>query len=272
MRSRHRLRSRRYQPLRLGHCRPRRRRADDILAFPRGAAAGECLHRLFELADFANPDTWPAAIARALQERPVAADAATARLMPAMMGRVVADVVGTELAPGLTLAEVDPERRFVEWPFLFAAPALALPALRRLLTAHGYPDVALEPGMLAGFVKGFVDMIVEHRGRYWIIDWKSNHLGMNAADYAAGPLEAAMTAHAYHLQGLLYTLALHRYLKVRKRGYDYDAHVGGYLYVFLRGVRPGWHDGGMPAGVHRRTPSRALIEALDRLMAGEARA
>ncbi|GLU32533.1 exodeoxyribonuclease V subunit beta [Trinickia caryophylli] len=251
---------------------PAAAQADDILAFPRGAAAGECLHRLFELADFANPDTWPAAIARALQERPVAADAATARLMPAMMGRVVADVVGTELAPGLTLAEVDPERRFVEWPFLFAAPALALPALRRLLTAHGYPDVALEPGMLAGFVKGFVDMIVEHRGRYWIIDWKSNHLGMNAADYAAGPLEAAMTAHAYHLQGLLYTLALHRYLKVRKRGYDYDAHVGGYLYVFLRGVRPGWHDGGMPAGVHRRTPSRALIEALDRLMAGEARA
>ncbi len=92
--------------------------------------------------------------------------------------------------------------------------------------------------MLRGFVKGFIDMIVEHDGRFWIVDWKSNHLGDTAADYAAAPLEAAMASHAYHLQALLYTVALHRYLKTRVRDYSYDTHIGGYLYLFVRGVRP----------------------------------
>lgn len=242
--------------------------ADDILAFPRGAAAGECLHRVFELADFATPASWPAAIQRALLERPVPADPDTARRMPAMMARLLADVVATELAPGFTLAALDPQRKLVEWPFLFASPSLDLMALRRLFVMHGYPDIALEPAALAGFVKGFIDMIVEHAGRYWIIDWKSNHLGMNAVHYGAASIEAAMTGHAYHLQALLYTLALHRYLKVRKRDYDYDAHIGGYLYVFLRGARPDWRDGAQPAGVHRRKPARSLVEALDRLTGG----
>lgn len=242
--------------------------ADDILAFPRGAAAGECLHRMFELADFSKPQTWPAAVERALAERPVAADIATAARLPAMMGRLIADVTATELAPGFTLAGLDPARRLTEWPFLFASPALELRGLRSLLTRHGYPDVALEAGVLAGFVKGFIDMVVEQAGRFWIIDWKSNHLGATPADYGAASLEAAMAHHAYHLQALLYTVALHRYLKARQPRYDYDAHIGGYAYLFVRGVRPAWRDGKLPSGVHVRRPARELIEALDAAMSG----
>jgi exodeoxyribonuclease V beta subunit len=246
--------------------------ADDILGFPRGAAAGECLHRLFELADFSDPSSWPHAIERALAERPVPADADTARRMPAMMATLIADVVATSLVPGLTLAALDPARRFTEWPFVCAAGALDLSALRRLMTTHGYPDVALEPATLAGFVKGFIDMIVEHEGRFWIIDWKSNHLGDRVEDYRAAALDAAMAQHAYHLQALLYVVALHRYLRVRKADYDYDTDIGGYLYVFLRGVRPAWRDGAQAAGVHARKPQRALVDALDALMGeGEAR-
>ena len=240
--------------------------ADDILAFPRGAAAGECLHRMFELADFSNPSTWPAAIERALLERPVAADAQTAAHLPAMMARLIADVTAAEVAPGMTLAALDPARRLTEWPFLFSAPALDLLALRHLLARHGYPDVALEAGTLAGYVKGFIDLVVEHEDRFWIIDWKSNHLGATPADYGAAALDEAMAHHAYHLQALLYVVALHRYLKARRPGYDYDAHVGGYSYLFVRGVRPSWRDGAQQAGVHARRPARALIEALDALM------
>ncbi|WP_116141554.1 exodeoxyribonuclease V subunit beta [Trinickia diaoshuihuensis] len=239
---------------------------DDILAFPRGAAAGECLHRMFELADFSDPATWPAAIERALLERPVAADAETAARLPAMMARLIADVTAAEVAPGMTLAALDPERRLTEWPFLFVAPALDLAALRGLLVRHGYPDVALEAGTLAGYVKGFIDMIVEHDGRFWVIDWKSNHLGVTPAEYGAAALDEAMAHHAYHLQALLYVLAVHRYLKARRPGYDYDSHIGGYSYLFVRGVRPSWRDGALPAGVHARRPARELIEALDALM------
>ncbi|RDU96980.1 exodeoxyribonuclease V subunit beta [Trinickia dinghuensis] len=243
--------------------------ADDILAFPRGAAAGECLHRMFELADFSDPSTWPGAIADALVERPVATDADTAARLPAMMAHLIADVTATEVAPGMTLAALDPTRRLTEWPFLFASPSLELPALRGLLARHGYADVALEAGTLSGYVKGFIDMVVEHEGRFWIIDWKSNHLGTSPAEYGAAALEAAMAHHAYHLQALLYLVAVHRYLKARRPSYDYDAHIGGYSYLFVRGVRPSWRDGAVPAGVHARRPARELIEALDALMSGE---
>ncbi|KAA1000302.1 exodeoxyribonuclease V subunit beta [Paraburkholderia panacisoli] len=241
---------------------------DDILAFPRGAAAGDCLHRMFELADFTDPRTWPDAIRGALRERPAPAAPELAARLPAMMHNLIADVVATELVPGMALARLDPRRRLNELEFLFAAPSLDFPALRELLIEHGYPDVALESGVLRGFVKGFIDMIVEHEGRFWIVDWKSNHLGESAADYAAAPLEAAMASHAYHLQALLYAVALHRYLKTRVRDYAYDTHIGGYLYLFVRGVRPHWRDADGPAGVHMRRPAFELVALLDAAMIG----
>ncbi|MGU7779577.1 exodeoxyribonuclease V subunit beta [Burkholderia sp. PU8-34] len=241
---------------------------DDILVFPRGAAAGECLHRLFELSDFSEPSSWHAAALGALHDRPVEAEPELGERLPAMMARLVDDVVRTELVPGLRLAELDPAKRLDEMGFLFPAPSLDLAALRRLLVAHGYPDVALEAGVLAGFIKGFIDMIVEHDGRFWIVDWKSNHLGTTPDAYGPRALDAAMADHAYHLQALLYTVALHRYLRGRLRDYDYDTHIAGYLYLFIRGVRPAWRSGGAPAGVHARRPARELVDALDRMMEG----
>lgn len=241
---------------------------DDILAFPRGPAAGECLHRMYELADFTLPDTWPKAIERALREHPTPAPEPIARHLPAMMARLLADTVATELVPGMRLNSIGPKRRMNELEFLFPAQALDFAALRRLLAAHGFPDVALEAGILRGFVKGFIDMIVEHGGRFWIIDWKSNYLGDTPADYDAVPLDEAMASHAYHLQALFYVVALHRYLRTRLAGYVYEKHLGGYLYLFVRGVRPDWRHGTQAAGVHAGRPERALVDALDRLMSG----
>jgi exodeoxyribonuclease V beta subunit len=243
---------------------------DDILAFPRGPAAGECLHRMFELADFSDRSTWPEAIRQALRDRPAPAEPELAQRLPAMMQRLLADIVSAELVPGMTLASLDPKRRINELEFLFPAPSLDFPALRALLAAHGYPDVALEPGVLRGYVKGFIDMIVEHQGRFWVIDWKSNHLGDTRDDYGAAPLDEAMASHAYHLQALLYVVALHRYLRLRLTGYDYERHIGGYLYLFVRGVRPEWCGSGHAAGVHARRPDFELVAALDALMDGGA--
>jgi exodeoxyribonuclease V beta subunit len=246
--------------------------ADDILGFPRGPSAGECLHRMYELADFTKPATWPEAIKRALHEHPipVSASEALAANLPAMMARLLADTVATELVPGMRLDAIATKRRMNELEFLFPAESLDFAALRRVLVAHGFPDVALEAGSLRGFVKGFIDMIVEHEGRFWIIDWKSNHLGLTPADYDAPSLNAAMASHAYHLQALFYVVALHRYLRIRLRDYAFERHIGGYLYLFVRGVRPDWRDGDRPAGVHVGKPSLELIDALDRLMQGVA--
>jgi len=77
-----------------------------------------------------------------------------------------------------------------------------------------------------------------------------------------------MRQHGYHLQHLLYTVALHRYLRHTLPDYDYTRHIGGTLYLFVRGVRPGWQVEGVPAGVFRHHAPEAVIESLDDLLAG----
>ena len=102
-----------------------------------------------------------------------------------------------------------------------------------------------------------MDLVFEHEGRYYVLDYKSNKL----PGYGPAELEAAMLAHRYEVQATLYLLALHRLLKARLPDYDYDRHVGGALYLFLRGIdQPG-------AGLHRLQAPRALIEALDQAFA-----
>jgi len=154
----------------------------------------------------------------------------------------------------------------------FHLPASSLTAARlnTWLAERGYRMPPLGFQSLHGYLSGFIDLVFEHDGRYWVLDWKSNMLGFNADDYRGEALADAMAAHGYHLQYLLYLVALHRHLKLRLPHYDYDSHIGGALYLFVRGVRPGWLSEDAQAGVYFRRPSRTDIEALDLLIAGGA--
>ena len=248
---------------------------DDIIDFPRGSAAGECLHRMFELADFNEPLTWAPAVERALRERPAPAAAQLSPRLPAMMNRLLGDVVSTRIAgsdaPHLTLAQVTPAKRLTELEFSFPAKAVNLAALAELLRVHGYgvlPELAFNGGWLDGYLKGFIDLVFEYDERFWVLDWKSNFLGENPGDYGPAQLSVAMQDHLYTLQALIYVLALHRYLRHRLPDYDYQRHVGGSLYLFVRAVRPDWQVDGLPAGVWCDRPPLEMIEALDRLMQG----
>jgi len=243
--------------------------ADDILLFPRGPGAGDCMHALFERIDFTDPADWETAIAGALRDHPQRADSpAAAALQPRMLRRLLDAVLATELPDGLVLGRVPPARRMIELGFHLPAPGLDASALNAWLAAHGYrmPRLGFTP--LAGYLKGFVDLVFEHAGRFYILDWKSNHLGASAADYGPAQVEAAMQAHGYHLQHLLYGVALHRHLGRTLAGYDYEAHFGGVLYLFVRGVRPEWRIDGAPAGVFFHRPPAATIASLDALLAG----
>ncbi|MBI4754019.1 MAG: hypothetical protein HY778_01035 [Betaproteobacteria bacterium] len=104
-----------------------------------------------------------------------------------------------------------------------------------------------------------------HDGRFYVADYKSNWLGAEASDYGPQALAEAMTASGYHLQYLLYTVALHRWLRLRRADYRYERDFGGVLYLFLRGMGVG----GTGQGVYAVHPSVALVERLDRLLAGE---
>jgi exodeoxyribonuclease V beta subunit len=245
--------------------------ADDILRFPRGPAAGESLHRVFELADFQSRAQWPHAVSRALRERPPGRGAEHNDTWRAMMMNMLADTLATPLRPGLHLADVALTERLTEMEFTYPADAVSLEALRGLLRQFGYPDLPLDATVLRGYLKGFIDLVFRHSGQWWILDWKSNYLGTAPENYGAEGLREAMAEHGYHLQYLLYTLALHRYLQRRMPNYDYDRDMGGSLYLFVRGVRPDWASAHLTGddvpGVFFDKPSREMVDALDRLFA-----
>jgi len=261
---------------------------DDFLRFPRGALAGECVHAAFEFADFSDPLTWPAAVARALHDHAPAGGAglattaapgpdagSTATAQAAMLQRLLADVLNRPLPVGgaqpLRLATLTPDRRLTELEFHLPVPQLAATRLNRLLAQCGYAVPRLEFGQLRGYLKGFIDLVFEFEGRYFIADWKSNHLGEHAADYGDAALDAAMTSHNYHLQSLLYSVALQRWLQQRLPGYRHGQHFGGVLYLFVRGLRPGWTTAsGLPAGLHFHRPTADTLDRLSDLLAGTA--
>jgi exodeoxyribonuclease V beta subunit len=239
---------------------------DDILRFPRGARAGETLHAIFERADFADSSAWPDVVAHALRFNPPQASGDSAS-WSAMAQRLLADVTATHLPSGHRLADITRARRLVELEFSLPAAALDARALTATLRRHGYPVDALAFGRLEGYLRGFIDLVYEHRGRFHVLDWKSNHLGFRAEDYAAAKVADAMAQQGYHLQYLLYTVALHRYLRQRLRDYDYERHVGGVSYLFVRGVRPSWQNtDGSATGVYFHRPSLEVIEELDALL------
>lgn len=163
-------------------------------------------------------------------------------------------------APGasstIVLGSTHAYQTWAEMAFTLPVRKLGSVQLDRLIQQHvlaGQAREALQARQLEGMLTGFMDLVLEFEGRYYVLDYKSNKLP------AYGPvhLKQAILAHRYDVQYTLYLLALHRLLKARLPGYDYDQHVGGALYLFLRGIdQPG-------AGLHVDRPPKALIEALD---------
>ncbi len=237
----------------------------------RGAAPGTFLHSLLEWAGqrgFARLAADPALQAEARTWlAPRAArfgDAALADTLHAWL----LDWLRTPLPLGPGRGAVAPQAfgsSAVELEFWFAATAVDAAALDRLVSTQvfpGAPRPALAPQALDGMLKGFIDLVFEHEGCWYVADHKSNALGEDESAYGPAALQAAALDSRYELQALLYLLALHRLLRIRKPGYDYDRDVGGALVLFLRGhAAPG-------GGVLAIQPPRALIEALDALFAG----
>jgi len=238
--------------------------------FPTGTRAGHLVHSILERCDFRAP----AAELRAEVDRALAAYGFEPRWSEALT-RAVAAVLATPLQAGadtFRLAEVARERRLSELEFLFSLRGGGLDS-GRLAAPFARHAPALRPeyverlrhlgfAPVSGFLKGFVDLVFEHRGRWYVLDWKSNHLGAERRFYDPGRLRAAMEQHHYYLQYHLYVVALHRYLGLRLADYDYERHFGGVFYLFVRGMDPS----AAAAGVFFDRPARALVEALEVLL------
>ncbi|OQY49521.1 MAG: exodeoxyribonuclease V subunit beta [Desulfobacteraceae bacterium 4572_87] len=165
----------------------------------------------------------------------------------------------------MRLADLPPAHYQPELEFLFAAHRVSTGSLDHALNHGVLPGVdrpSLQEIHINGMLKGFIDLVFEFEGQYYVLDYKSNHLGDNTRAYGSTALAGAMLSHRYDLQYILYTLALHRLLKARLPHYQYQRDMGGAVYLFLRGVDRNHH------GVYGDKPSPTLIEQLDRDFAG----
>ena len=252
-------------------------------AFPAGSRYGTLLHDLLE---WQAQRGWPAATtgkssSESPSESPYAADwiALLARqsvrlnLLPEhtdMLNEWVTAILTTNmpLVPknkaqeAITLGAIESCDMWPEMGFSLPVQRLGSQQLDALITGHVWPTharVALEQRQLEGMLTGFIDLVLRHEGRYYVLDYKSNRL----PGYAPKQLQQAILAHRYDVQAVLYVLALHRLLKSRLTDYNFDQHIGGALYLFLRGVdQPG-------SGLLHLRPSRDLIESLDAAFTGK---
>ncbi|PID45092.1 MAG: exodeoxyribonuclease V subunit beta [Proteobacteria bacterium] len=159
------------------------------------------------------------------------------------------------------LANLDDKACLKEMPFYFAMNDLQTQRLNQLLADQASCQPLL-PRELSGQLTGFIDLICEYNGQYYVMDYKSNAL----EQYDQATMEQAMREHNYGLQYFLYSVVLHHYLQQRLMDYDYARHFGGVRYLFLRGMDPAQ----VMQGVFVDKPPLHILEGISDVLSGVA--
>jgi exodeoxyribonuclease V beta subunit len=270
-------------------------------ALPAGATFGSLVHGVLEHADPDATDLVAELTARVEEQRRWwSVEATTADLVSALV-----PMQHTPLGPlagGRTLAQVGLRDRLRELDFEIPlaggdeptadVPLSAMAAvLRRHLPAddpmRAYADRLESPALgaqsLRGYLSGSIDVVLRLTDgdgqRFLVVDYKTNRLGevdepLTALDYTQEQMTAAMLHSNYPLQALLYSVVLHRYLRWRlgstPAGYDPEQHLGGILYLYVRGMcgpeTPVVDD--IPCGVFSWHPPAAMVVELSELLDG----
>ncbi|ABQ98392.1 RecBCD enzyme subunit RecB [Haemophilus influenzae] len=226
-----------------------------ILDLPRGKQVGTALHRHFEncyFSDLANTEEIDK-LRQSLQ-----LDETFTEPLQNWLQQISHTPLSNEI--GIALADLANKDCIKEMPFYLAIRAhFDVEAFNRALKAHHHlPSEPLQFEQIQGMVRGSIDLVFRHNGKYYLVDYKSNFLGSTLASYNQEALKKEMLHSHYDWQYLIYTLALHRYLKNVLPRYDYDRNFGGVFYLFLRGM-----NGEPQSGVFYDRPSVELITELD---------
>lgn len=237
----------------------------DSYSFPKGAKAGSCLHEIFEVIDFTDPHektdaflSLSEAVEQSLQKYGI--DAKWQEATCIWIERCLKARLGGDEQSSLSLSQLAPSQCLVEMEFYLPLKLVNAKQINHLLTlCTGHP-ASLQFDEIQGLLKGFIDLVFEWQGRYFVLDYKSNYLGERASDYGSQNLESAMHSHQYHLQYILYTVALHRLLKSRIPHYSPSTHLGGAYYLFLRALPDA-------EGIYFKQLSEEYLLAFDALFA-----
>ncbi|MCO4837406.1 MAG: exodeoxyribonuclease V subunit beta [Oceanospirillaceae bacterium] len=167
-----------------------------------------------------------------------------------------------------SLGQLLPHQTLRETEFYFPLQHAKQATLASILSSHrqGAPTALPTYPVLHGMMHGFIDLVFEHDGRFFVADYKSNHLGDNLENYNHQAMLVANQNHYYDLQYLIYSLALHRYLGQRVPNYTVQQHFGGVYYLYLRGMSP-YSD----TGVFAQSITVDELNQLDQLFAGDAK-
>lgn len=237
---------------------------------PKGARAGNFLHDVLEHMNFTAPN-WLSVCERAQTHF---GHIFTAPEQSEALQHWFTDILAATLnSEGLALQQLEYGTTLRETEFYFPLAGSQNRALMRLLRQYRFRNESsadhlwmdIPARRLEGMMHGYIDLIFEHQGRYFVCDYKSTWLGDRLENYAPPELHENIQRHWYDLQYLIYTLALHRYLAQRLPDYDPAQHLGGVYYLYLRGMStdtPG-------TGVYFTRPEDSVLAALDALMQGE---
>ena len=227
----------------------------NILDLPRGKQVGTALHRHFEncyFSDLANTEEIDK-LRQSLQ-----LDETFTEPLQNWLQQISHTPLSNEI--GIALADLTNKDCIKEMPFYLAIREhFDVEAFNRTLKAHHHlPSEPLQFEQIQGMVRGSIDLVFRHNGKYYLVDYKSNFLGSTLADYNQEALKKEMLHSHYDWQYLIYMLALHRYLQSVVPHYDYSRDFGGVFYLFLRGM-----NGEPQSGVFYDRPSVELITELD---------
>lgn len=195
----------------------------------RGPQVGNLLHDLLERIDFSNEESWDRVIDYVgLLHGQVYKEEHKNHYMKLLQKVSIAKMPHH----GFSLSETDSSKKIPELEFYFKLNGIQVNEIQRIL-----PDLrVMSPTNLQGVMNGFIDLFFEHGGKYYIIDWKSNYLGVGPDNYNDNKINQAMIDHNYKLQYHIYALAVHRYLQSKLLDYSYESMFGGAAYYFLRGL------------------------------------
>jgi len=257
-------------------------------ALTKGAHSGNLLHDILEHSDFCKPN-WHESIKWPLVkygELPTSftEDDLTSWLNEVLLTPLISSVQADEnTSEHFCLADIPWHKSLRESEFYFPMEQASMKGLAKLLTEHrntfskdekqsqaGINPLSTKVKLphyqsLKGMMHGFIDLVFEHQGKFYVCDYKSSHLGHNFTDYQADVLRVNIENNYYDLQYLIYSLALHRYLKHNIDNYNVEKHFGGVYYLYLRGMTNDEQHPG--TGVYYRDISQKELTQLDALFA-----
>lgn len=235
---------------------------NDIFSFPKGSIAGTFLHSVLEKISF---NEFESEKIKLIIEQQLDLHGFDQSWNP-VIAQLVRDVISTPLdGKDLRLRNIADSSCIKEMEFCFPLKKITPDNIKHIFSNQIQTDLFtscyqaenLFFSPVSGYMKGFVDLVFRYNDYYYLLDWKSNHIGNTPDDYQNSRLMDIMKNEHYSLQYHIYLAALDNYLELRHTDYKYQKNFGGVFYVFLRGI-----NGVDSSGVYYDRPKHDVITKL----------